>query len=169
MQSTVENEPKLIRNMFKFNKNFMVYYNTFWLNFPAAIESMSRKIITFICDLTIAIIACSVLGFVKGLAISFLINVVKRWARDGFFAILSYIYYRKKIIHKTNFLKTVFNIIMFPWFYVIGDLCMYVALFKKVEWKPIPHNVVVNMNEINNNINQEYEKVEENNENRKAS
>lgn len=37
---------------------------------------------------------------------------------------------------------------MFPVFDIIGRLSMLIALFTKVEWKPIPHNASVKIDEI---------------------
>ena len=55
---------------------------------------------------------------------------------------------RKRIPH-IKWYKKIWFCITFPLFSVIGNLSMIIALFKKVEWKPIPHNVAIGMDEIN--------------------
>lgn len=46
--------------------------------------------------------------------------------------------------------KQVWFCITFPLFDLIGKLATVIALFKKVEWKPIPHNAAVSITELNN-------------------
>ena len=58
--------------------------------------------------------------------------------------------YRKKI-GKLPFFKTLFNAFMFPFFDVIGRWSMYFAVFKKVEWKPIPHDTIMDIEDLNKN------------------
>lgn len=54
-----------------------------------------------------------------------------------------------KRIPYVKWYKKIWFCITFPLFSVIGNLSMIIALFKKVEWKPIPHNVAIGMDEIN--------------------
>ena len=42
-------------------------------------------------------------------------------------------------------LQKTFYIFMFPFFDYIGKWTAYIALFTKVEWKPIPHDYVVDV------------------------
>ena len=37
---------------------------------------------------------------------------------------------------------------MFPFFDIIGKWTSYIALFKKIEWKPIPHDTVVDISKL---------------------
>ena len=54
---------------------------------------------------------------------------------------------RKRII-KIHPLKKLLYCITWPTFDIIGRWAMYVALFKKVTWKPIPHTSKVTINDI---------------------
>ena len=37
---------------------------------------------------------------------------------------------------------------MWPWFDIIGAVSVLIAMFSHVEWKPIPHNADVNIEEL---------------------
>ena len=56
-----------------------------------------------------------------------------------------FIIYRKRIDRPMSVMKLLFHVCMFPFFDIIGKWSSYVALFKKVEWKPVPHDRVVNV------------------------
>ena len=45
--------------------------------------------------------------------------------------------------------KKVWFCLTFPLFDQIGKFSTIIALFKRVEWKPIPHNAAVSIDEIN--------------------
>jgi len=53
-----------------------------------------------------------------------------------------------KRIMKQSLLKKIWFCITFPLFDFIGKLSMCIALFIKVEWKAIPHNSTVNINDL---------------------
>ena len=52
-------------------------------------------------------------------------------------------------IKKINFWKKILYIFTWPTFDIIGRYTTYVALFKKVEWKPIPHQSKVTIDDLN--------------------
>ena len=54
---------------------------------------------------------------------------------------------RKRVV-KMSFLKKAWFCITFPIFDLIGKLSTVIALFGKVEWKPIPHNVSVSVDKV---------------------
>jgi len=148
LQSTVENCPKLLKNMFKKEKNFWITYDSFWLNFPNAIESVVRKILKLTLQLIIAIGAYSVGGFFWGLFIGWISGHVMDWLSLIGVQILISIKYKHRIEYK-GFWKTAFYFLMFPFFDIIGKWSMYIALFKKIEWKPIPHDSVMDIDKLN--------------------
>ena len=147
--STIENCPKLISNMFNPKKNFFRSYDCFFLNFPRHIESVFRKIISFILKIILAVIATSIFGLLKGVLITYLTGILSTWLGDiavEFFVLMKY----RKRVEKGYFFKRIFHILMFPFFDIIGKWCTYVALFKKVEWKPIPHDTVMDIGKLKN-------------------
>lgn len=53
-------------------------------------------------------------------------------------------------IMKIKWYKKVWFCITFPIFEIIGKLSMYIALFRKVEWKPTPHKAGISISELRN-------------------
>lgn len=51
-------------------------------------------------------------------------------------------------IMKIKWYKKLWFILTFPIFEIIGKLSMYVALFRKVEWKPTPHHAGISIAEL---------------------
>ena len=45
-------------------------------------------------------------------------------------------------------IAAVWFILTFPLFDIIGRIATFIAFFKKVEWKPIPHNSSVTIDDI---------------------
>ena len=144
LQSATENCPKLIKNIFKFNEVSLLSFDTFFLNFPNTIESGFRRILTWICQIVIAILAYNFWGGAWGIVKGALVSLAIFWAIRMAMAIVICIYYRKEI-EQMNFFKKTFYIFMFPFFDYIGKWTAYIALFTKVEWKPIPHDYVVDV------------------------
>lgn len=62
----------------------------------------------------------------------------------------AYIYIvERKRIKPIKWYKKVWFCITFPIFDIFGRLSLCIALFKKVEWKPIPHNSTIGITELN--------------------
>jgi len=53
-------------------------------------------------------------------------------------------------IKKMKWYKKLWFAFAFPLFDIIGKISMFIALFVKVEWKPIPHNVATDIEELVN-------------------
>ena len=54
----------------------------------------------------------------------------------------------EKRIKKMKLLDKIKFIIMWPWFDIIGRYTTYIALFKKVTWKPIPHDSKITIEDL---------------------
>jgi cellulose synthase/poly-beta-1,6-N-acetylglucosamine synthase-like glycosyltransferase len=147
LQSTVENCPKLLKNMFKRNGNFWITYDSFFLNFPRSVESGVRKILKYILQIYIAIATASVYGWAVGLISGYLSGKVSSWAGSILVELAVFIKYGKNIEGESA-IKRLWHIFMLPFFDIIGKWSNYVALFKKVEWKAIPHDTVVDVEKL---------------------
>ncbi|MBQ8352619.1 MAG: glycosyltransferase family 2 protein [Clostridia bacterium] len=148
LQSTVENCPKLLKNMAKpKKKSFFITWDCFWLNFPRHIEAACRKLITWGMQITLAVIAGSTLGWAQGFLVGLGVGILQKWGLKLLEQIYVFIQYRG-VFPKTVWYKRLFHVLMFPFFDIIGKWVMYIALFKKIEWKPIPHDTVVDVNEL---------------------
>lgn len=71
----------------------------------------------------------------------------KRWLSNMGAALYVFISERKRIKPMPIWKKAWF-ILTFPIFDLIGRLSTFIAVFKKVEWKPIPHNSAVTIDDI---------------------
>lgn len=147
LQSSVENCPKLFVNVFKFNRNSLRSYDIFFLNFPSAIESICRKLLSWTIRIIIGILVANAWGVVVGILVSILTGYLNHWIKKMIEATFVYCYYHK-YMPKINVFKLFFYIFMFPFFDKIGAWATYVALFKKVEWKSIPHDFTVDVNKL---------------------
>ncbi len=149
LQSAAENCPKLIKNMCKLNKDFWISYDCYWLNFPFSIEKVIRKILIFLCRMGIVLFLgqafASVFGSaVAGYLLGFVVDFVTDWLGKCALAILILFCFRKRV-GKLPFRKLFTGVLTYPSFSLIGKYSTYIALFKKVEWKPIPHESVMDM------------------------
>ncbi len=86
------------------------------------------------------------------LAVVWIIFFVISWTFSSYFnGILTAIYVfiiEHRRIEYIKWYKKLWFSITFPIFDLIGKLAVVIALFTKVEWKPIPHNAAINIDEI---------------------
>ena len=148
LQSTVENCPKLLKKIFRFNASFSVAYDCFWLNFPHSIESGIRRALKLTLQLLTAILVGGIWGWWIGVAVGWLEGKAGTWLEKLGIQLAVFIRYGKRMDKPKSFPKLIFYMLTFPLFDIIGKWCSYVALFKKVDWKPIPHGWVMNVNNL---------------------
>ncbi len=55
----------------------------------------------------------------------------------------------RRRIMRIKWYRKVWYCLTFPIFDIIGKLAMYIALFRRVEWKPTPHNAGITIDELN--------------------
>lgn len=81
LQSSVENCPKLLANMFKKDKKFFMQYDFFWVNFPDSIESGFRTLLKRIMQIIIACLACD---FARGYTFfyTYFLTLLTSWGGD---------------------------------------------------------------------------------------
>ena len=147
LQSTVENCPKLLKNLFRKDKNFFITYDCFWLNFPRTIESGIRKLVKGGLEIALVLLTSTFLGWWKGALLALVYAFAKDWLAKTITACVVMIVYRKRI-EKENVFKRIIHVFLFPLFDIVGKWATYVALVKKVEWKAIPHDRVMDVGKI---------------------
>lgn len=145
--ASLEYVPKLIPKLFKSKKRVFMTYDCFWLNFPNQLESIGRRLIILICNIIIGIASVNVWGLVSGLLVTFGITLLEMWGGLMLQILFTFIFYHKQL-PKINVFKLFYFLICFPIFDVIGAITICIAVFKKVEWKPIPHNYTVDVDKI---------------------
>lgn len=75
--------------------------------------------------------------------------VLSSWTNGVITAIYIFIVEHKRIKH-IKWYKKLWYSLTFPIFDLIGRISLCVALFIKVEWKPIPHNAAISIKQIEN-------------------
>ena len=88
-----------------------------------------------------------ILGFICSLWLR-LFYRIRKYFENMLIAIYVFIIERKRIVSIPLY-KKIFYIFMWPTFDIIGRYTTYIALFKKIEWKPIPHDSKVTIEDIN--------------------
>ena len=87
----------------------------------------------------------------QGVLFGWLLGKIGSWFGSMFIELLVLIVYRKKMEKAVGFggvMRRIFHVFMFPFFDVIGKWTTYIAVFKKIEWKPIPHDTVMDMSQL---------------------
>lgn len=74
---------------------------------------------------------------------------IGKYFTNTFLSIYLFFIERKRI-KKIRLSKKILFILTWPIFDIIGRYTIYVAFFKKVEWKPIPHESTITIDDINN-------------------
>lgn len=90
----------------------------------------------------------------NGVAIAWLLLFTLSWILSGYFngiitAIYIFVMEHKRIKH-IRWYKKLWYCFTFPLFDLMGRVSFCIALFTKVEWKPIPHNASISIDQITN-------------------
>ena len=156
IQAFFESGPGLFKNIFKskgFSNKFMSF-DMLLLVFPRSIFSLFRLLILLVIDIIFYWHTRSIFYTV---VVAFLLNSRLRYYARSYFKNIFYgiyvLIFEQKRIKKMSVLKQLFYSLTWPTFEIIGIWSMYIALFKKVTWKPIPHNSKVNIEDINRTVN----------------
>lgn len=115
--------------------------------YPRSIVSVFKKLLIYILRLIVLIISGKTFGAVLTLTWSTLYWTFRTYASN----ILAAVYVmvaEHKHIHDIKWYKKLWFCFTFPIFDLIGKLSMVIALFIKVEWKPIPHNAAISIHDI---------------------
>ncbi len=147
LQSTAKNSPKLLKNMFKREIYFPTTYDMFWINFPFYVEAGIRKLATITLQIILALQASTLLGTIGAILLGYVTGYIVNIFGNLPEQLFAFAIYRNRL-GKMPVGKTIFHIIMFPMFSIIGKWTTYYALFKKVDWKPIPHDKVVDVSKL---------------------
>lgn len=95
------------------------------------IEALAQGEISTIIWLLFFTVSWIVSGYINGIITAFYIYLIER-----------------KRIKPIKWYKKIWFCLTFPIFDQIGKIAMLIALFTKVEWKPIPHNASISIKEI---------------------
>ncbi len=107
------------------------------------------KIINYFLDVKLSILP-GINAFLIGLLITIWLRLFYRicaYFNNIWLSVYLFFIERKKIIH-ISLLKKILYCFTWPTFDIIGRYTIYLAIFKKVTWKPIPHLSKVSINDL---------------------
>lgn len=149
LQAFTQSGRNLIRGIFEkkpIRQKFMCY-DMFMINFPGSVALMPLKF------LKLLLIVCAF--FLYGIAANewflFLYRILQLVLFEHLanipLALAIFIMERKRI-KPIKWYKKLLYCLTFPLFSIIGDVATYIAVFRKVSWKPIPHKAAVKIEEL---------------------
>ncbi len=150
IQALVKLGGKLFINIFKFDKMSFISFDMLTVVFPRSLETMVRKVVTFVLQTILFIMAGAAIGSYLGLAFDAIYWVAYSYGTNILTAAYIFIIEHKRI-PKMQWYKKVWFCLTFPIFDIIGRWSIFIALFTKVEWKPIPHTVATKIEELSMN------------------
>lgn len=122
-------------------------FDMFFITYPSGLISVMKKFIIWSLRLALLIIAGESFGAAVTLTLSTLYWTLRTYVMNILTAAYVFIMEHKRIV-KMKWYKKAWFCLTFPIFDLIGKLAVCIALFTKVEWKPIPHNSAININDI---------------------
>lgn len=117
--------------------------------YPRTIFSTFKRLILFIIKVWLFCLAAPSIPKPLAIVLTMLWGSVMTYLTTMLMAVYIYFIERKRI-EKLPLLKTIWFIITFPTFGIIGEIAFIIALFSKVEWKPIPHGSNVKITDLKN-------------------
>lgn len=138
---------KTWRNTIKgiFKSNGFTNYDLFFYLFPYSLVELGFQICLMVGGVITALLLGGSLN-IGGFFIAVLLYYLAKYVSNLFYNTLAVIREKKNI--SCPFYKTVFFLIVSPWFQLISIYLMVVSLFKNVQWHPIIHSDSKSIDEI---------------------
>jgi len=115
-----------------------ICYDMFWIVFPRNLTSFFRRFFTMLLGIAVLIKAGQTGVELLGPVSVYLLAVAGHFPSAVFTGIYSLFMLRRRV-PKESLLKKLWYCVTFSVFDKIGLLSGLIAMFRKVEWKPIPH------------------------------
>ena len=147
IQALVKLGGKLFLNIFKFDKMSFISFDMLTVVWPRSLETIFRKVVTFVLKMLIFVMTGAALGSYLGLVYDTIYWVAYSYGTNILMAIYLFIIEHKRI-PKMSIYKKAWFCLTFPIFDIIGKWVILIALFMKVEWKPIPHTIATKIEEL---------------------
>lgn len=155
LQAFVESGGKLFTNIFTrkkigFARRFM---SLDMLNviFPRSLVSMGIKFIVFLLGILGLILDGEKLWSYYLLINASMLSFATSYC-GGMLSAAYVLIVEHRRLQKIPWYKALWFCFTFPIFDIIGKLSTWIALFSKVEWKPIPHNSSIKINDISSQM-----------------
>lgn len=139
--------PKLFLNIFKFNKMSFISFDMLTTVWSRSLEKMVRTAVVLIAQTALLIVGHAHFG--EYIALPKLVFAVLIAPCFGSMLAALYVFImERRRIPRMPWYKKLWFCITFPIFDIFGKLSIFIALFMKVEWKPIPHTRSIKIEEI---------------------
>ncbi len=107
--------------------------------YPRALFTFFKRIIYLIVKISVILILAPNVNKIGATVLTVLWWTGETYLKTILVALYVYIIEHKRI-QKIGFFKTIWFALTFPIFDLMGKLSLIIAMFMKVEWKPIPHD-----------------------------
>lgn len=126
--------------------SFMTY-DMFFIVFPRSLCSVFLALGKLLVSLCLWIFTAEAFGVLGAALLAWLLSFGKRYLSNVITAIYIFLTERRNI-PPLKWYQYPWFCLTFPIFDIIGRISMVIALFTKVEWKPIPHTYSVSIQEM---------------------
>ncbi|MBQ2307904.1 MAG: glycosyltransferase [Clostridia bacterium] len=149
IQAFFESGGKLFVNIFKppYSLQNFCSYDMLLTIYPRSLFSFFRKLLVFILRVLLIVLAGFAWGPLWGIIGGMGLNLLSYWA-GGMGTALYVMIFEHQHVPKLKWYRALWHILMFPVFDKIGSVSTIIALFMKVEWKPIYHKKDVNIDDL---------------------
>ena len=159
LQALIESGGKLFVNIFVLPKSCrkrpfferllirFMSYDMLTTVFPLSLYTVLKRITVYLLRISLLIIAGRHFGAYFALTTGTLYWTARTYVTQMIIAAYVFISEHKRI-KPIKWYKKVWFCITFPIFDLIGKLSLVIALFTKVEWKPIPHKAALSIDDI---------------------
>jgi len=137
--------------LFRSLKMRFMSYDMFLIVFPSNVFWLFHRWLNFFINITICILAGAVFIEYANAGLALLAAIFGGYYKKLVLGIYVLVSERKRMI-KTKMWKKIFYLIMWPLFDIIGSMSVLIAMFSHVEWKKIPHESDVNIDDISADI-----------------
>ena len=115
--------------------------------YPRALFTFFKRIIYLIVKISVICILAPNVSKIGATVLTVLWWNAETYLKTTLVALYVYIIEQKRI-QKIGFFKTLWFAMTFPLFDIMGNIALIVAMFMKVEWKPIPHDSNVKITDL---------------------
>lgn len=145
VQAFTESGGKLFCRIFTIKgiKKRLANFDMLMTIFPRQLVTILRRILIMSLEAYAFIKGFDAIGLILCLGFWFFKPFVIQWLYASYALITE----RKKVI-RIPIYRLIWFVLMFPFFDVIGRIAMLIAVCTHVEWKPIPHNENIGIDEI---------------------
>lgn len=145
LQAFAESGGKLLVNIFR--RGSFMSYDMLTVIFPRSLYTVFKRTASWLIRLTLICLSGKHFGAVVTVTWNALYWVLRSCLNDVVTAAYVFLMEHRRI-KKIPWYKMIWFCLTFPLFDLMGDLAMCIALFTRVEWKPIPHKSTVRIEEL---------------------